>query len=80
MPVNKMRLLRFVLFLIPALIISNLFRFQIIDPEVLLPETPSLALALRVLGEGLGVFLGALLALYFLRKKEKYSINSVSHF
>ena len=70
MPVNKMRLVRFVLFLIPALIISNLFRFQIIDPQALLSDTPKLALALRVLGEGSGVLLGALLALYFLRKKE----------
>ncbi|MCP1995457.1 CPBP family intramembrane glutamic endopeptidase [Flavobacterium sp. HSC-61S13] len=64
--------IRLGVFLITAVILSNIFRFDWLGIKVLLEKLPVwIYLPLWVFLEGSGVFIGALIGLYLLRKERK---------
>lgn len=67
---------RIILFLIIAIIISNIFRFDVFDLKSELEKLPTWIYILTILFlEGSGVFIGALIAIYFLKKHRKSEIT-----
>jgi uncharacterized protein len=67
---------RVVIFLIIAITVSNIFRFDVFALQEKLRVLPTwLYILTLVLLEGSGVFIGALLALYFLKKKRPKTIT-----
>lgn len=67
---------RIILFLLIAIIISNIFRFDVFDLKSELEKLPTWIYILTILFlEGSGVFIGALIAIYFLKKHRKSEIT-----
>lgn len=67
---------RIFIFLIIAISLSNIFRFDVFGTKEYLEELPTwIYLLVTVLLEGSGVFIGALIAIYLLRKKRKTDIS-----
>lgn len=67
---------RIILFLIIAIIISNIFRFDVFELKSELEKLPTWIYILTILFlEGSGVFIGALIAIYFLKKHRKSEIT-----
>ena len=63
---------RILIFFVIATILSNIFRFDLLEVESLFKELPPWILILStVILEGCGVFIGALIALFLLKKKRK---------
>lgn len=64
------------LFFLIAITISNIFRFDIFELKSELDQLPTwFFIMIRVFLEGSGVFIGALLAIYFLKKHRKTEIT-----
>jgi len=73
---NGINYKRVLIFLIIAISISNIFRFNIFGIREVLENLPTLIyLLLIVILEGSGVFIGALIAIYLLRKQRKVEIS-----
>ncbi|MGQ3012398.1 MAG: CPBP family intramembrane glutamic endopeptidase [Flavobacteriales bacterium] len=73
---NRISYIRLFIFLLIAVSLSNIFRFDILGTKARLEELPSwLYLPLTALLEGSGVLIGALLALYLLRRQRRTQIN-----
>lgn len=67
---------RIILFLLIAIIISNIFRFDVFELKSELEKLPTWIYILTILFlEGSGVFIGALIAIYFLKKHRKSEIT-----
>ncbi|MCP2036938.1 CPBP family intramembrane glutamic endopeptidase [Chryseobacterium sp. HSC-36S06] len=67
---------RILIFLIIAISLSNIFRFDVFGTKEILQKLPTwMYLISVVLLEGSGVFIGALIAIYLLRKDRKTSIS-----
>ena len=67
---------RILVFFIIATTISNVFRFDIFELKPELEKSPTWIFVLTVVFlEGIGVFIGALIAIYFLRKNRKTEIT-----
>jgi membrane protease YdiL (CAAX protease family) len=67
---------RILVFFIIATTISNVFRFDIFELKPELEKSPTWIFVLTlVFLEGIGVFIGALIAIYFLRKNRKTEIT-----
>ena len=67
---------RIMIFLILAITISNIFRFDIFELETELKQLSTwLFILISVLLEGSGVIIGALVAIFLLRKKRKTEIS-----
>lgn len=67
---------RILIFLIIAISLSNIFRFDVFETKEILQKLPTwMYLISVVLLEGSGVFIGALIAIYLLRKDRKTSIS-----
>lgn len=70
------KIIRVIVFFTIAVVLSNIFRFDLLETKALLEKLPVwIHLALRVLLEGSGVFIGALIGLYLLRKERKTQIS-----
>jgi membrane protease YdiL (CAAX protease family) len=67
---------RILIFLVSAITISNIFRFDVFDLKSNLEEIPSWVYILTtIILEGSGVLIGALIALFFLKKKRITKIS-----
>lgn len=67
---------RVLIFLLIAIPISNIFRFDLFGTKELLVKLPIwVNLPTQVILEGIGVFLGALTAIYLLKKERKLEIS-----
>lgn len=72
MQAYKSKIIRVTVFFAIAVILSNIFRFDWLGIKVLLEKLPVwIYLPLWVFLEGSGVFIGALIGLYLLRKERK---------
>src|SRR5690606_36142636 len=73
---NTINFKRIFIFLVIAISLSNIFRFDIFGTKEILEILPTWIYLLSViLLEGSGVFIGALIAIYLLRKKQKTEIS-----
>jgi len=73
---NKISCKRILIFFIIATTISNVFRFDIFEFKLELEKLPTWIFVLTVVFlEGIGVFIGALIAIYFLKKNRKTEIT-----
>ena len=73
---SKISWKRILVFFIIATTISNVFRFDIFELKPELEKLPTWIFVLTVVFlEGIGVFIGALIAIYFLRKNRKTEIT-----
>ncbi len=73
---NKIDLKRIIVFVVIAVACSNIFRFNIFGTKEYLQQLPAwIFLLLTALLEGSGVFIGALLAIYLIRKERKTCIS-----
>ena len=73
---SKISWKRILVFFIIATTISNVFRFDIFELKPELEKSPTWIFVLTVVFlEGIGVFIGALIAIYFLRKNRKTEIT-----
>src|SRR5690606_483106 len=73
---NNIDFKRLFVFLIIAISLSNIFRFDVFGINEPLKDLPTwLYIFLTVLLEGSGVFIGALIAIYLLRKKRETDIS-----
>ena len=73
---NTINFKRIFIFLVIAISLSNIFRFDIFGTKEILEILPTWIYLLTViLLEGSGVFIGALIAIYLLRKKQKTEIS-----
>lgn len=67
---------RIALFLIIAISLSNIFRFDVFGLKEILNKLPTVFYIFSVVFlEGFGVFLGALIALFLLKKQQKIEIS-----
>jgi len=67
---------RILLFLVIAITISNIFRFDVFDLKANLEEIPSwIYILTTIILEGSGVLIGALIALFLLKKKRITKIS-----
>jgi membrane protease YdiL (CAAX protease family) len=74
-PMEK-RWKRILLFLVIAITISNIFRFDVFDLKANLEEIPSwIYILTTIILEGSGVLIGALIALFLLKKKRITKIS-----
>lgn len=77
---NTINFKRIFIFLVIAISLSNIFRFDIFGAKEILEILPTWIYLLSViLLEGSGVFIGALIAIYLLRKKQKTEISFLEH-
>jgi hypothetical protein len=73
---NNIDFKRILIFLIIAVSLSNIFRFNIFGTKEVLEKFPNWIYLLSIVFlEGSGVFIGALIAIYLLRKKRKTQIS-----
>ena len=73
---NKISYMRVIIFILISFSLSNIFRFDIFGTKESLEKLPTWAyLFSMVLLEGSGVFLGAILAILWLRKERKTEIS-----
>ncbi len=73
---NSINFKRILIFLIIAISVSNMFRFDVFHIQDNLEKLPTwMFIFFSVLLEGSGVFIGALIAIYLLRKKKKTEIS-----
>jgi membrane protease YdiL (CAAX protease family) len=73
---NKMNFKRLFIFLIIAISLSNIFRFDVFGTKQILEKLPNwIYLLCSVILEGSGVFIGALIAIKLLRKERKTEIT-----
>ena len=73
---NKISWNRILMFFIIATTLSNVFRFDIFELKPVLKKLPTWVFVLTVIFlEGIGVFIGALIAIYFLKKNRKTEIT-----
>ena len=73
---QKINFKRFFIFYIIAIVVSNLFRFDVFGLKTGMVELPKMmSIALLVLLEGSGIFIAALLALHLLKKERTTSIS-----
>lgn len=67
---------RIILFFLVAIVISNIFRFDVFELKSELEKLPTWIFILTtLLLEGSGVFIGALIAIFFLKKHRKTEIT-----
>jgi membrane protease YdiL (CAAX protease family) len=67
---------RIILFHVLAIVISNLFRFDVLGSRAVILELPAwLSIICLVLLEGGGVLIGALTAIYLMRQKRSASMS-----
>ncbi len=68
--------IRLGVFLIIAILLSNIFRFDLLNTKVILQNLPVwIELPVQVFLEGSGVYIGALIGLYLLRKERETQIS-----
>lgn len=73
---NNIGFKRILIFLIIAISLSNIFRFDVFGTREVLQKLPTWIYLISVLFlEGSGVFIGALIAIYLLRKDRKTTIS-----
>lgn len=73
---NKISWQRILIFLIIAIAVSNIFRFDIFEIKSELKQLPTwLFLLITVFLEGSGVLIGALIAIFLLKKERKTEIS-----
>ncbi|GLR19831.1 CPBP family intramembrane glutamic endopeptidase [Portibacter lacus] len=73
---NKVKCIRVLIFFTIATIISNIFRFDIFNIETSLDNLPTwISIMIKVLLEGSGVFIGAVIALSLYRKSNRSEIT-----
>ncbi len=73
---NGISLKRIFIFLIIAVPLSNIFRFNVFENRNILAELPVwINLSSLIILEGTGVFIGALVAIYLLKKERKVEIS-----
>ena len=73
---NGISLKRIFIFLIIAVPLSNIFRFNVFENRNILAELPIwINLSSLIILEGTGVFIGALVAIYLLKKERKVEIS-----
>lgn len=73
---NRISYKRISVFLITAILLSNIFRFDIFGTKEMLEKLPAwIYLLSSVFLEGSGVFIGAVIAFYLLRKERKTEIS-----
>ena len=73
---NKFNIKRIIIFMVIAIIISNIFRFDIFNFRDSLEQLPTwFFLLITALLEGSGVIIGALIAVFLLKKERKTKIS-----
>ena len=73
---NKISWNRILMFFIIATTLSNVFRFDIFELKPVLKKLPTWVFVLTVIFlEGIGVFIGALIGIYFLKKNRKTELT-----
>jgi membrane protease YdiL (CAAX protease family) len=73
---HKINFKRFFIFYIIAIVVSNIFRFDVFGLQTTIEDLPKIiAIGISVLLEGSGIFIAALLALSLLKKERTTSIT-----
>jgi membrane protease YdiL (CAAX protease family) len=73
---QKVNFKRFFIFYIIAIVVSNIFRFDVFGLQTTIEDLPKIiAIGISVLLEGSGIFIAALLALSLLKKERTTSIT-----
>jgi Gpi18-like mannosyltransferase len=76
MEANQISWKRVIIFMMIGTIISNVFRFDVFHLESELKQLPAwIFVAVAVLLEGSGIFIGALIAIFLLKKRRETAIT-----
>ncbi len=72
---NRMNLVRLAIFYIIAIVVSNIFRFDVLKLQTTIEELPTWTMVFFSPLQAIGVLIGALIALNWLKKQSKLEIT-----